>query len=132
MVNKIISEPSSKYILKFSSAASDVKDFSFSTNENSVALLENNSIEIFSFGSENAYWRFRLPDNDKIERLEWYRDTAHLFAVYPEEIRFLDLNDKALENFPAVASGNSARYDEPSNKLYFVKKNGLWSLTFPK
>ncbi len=112
--------------------ASDVKDFSFSSDEDSVATLENNSIEIFSFGSENNYWRFRLPDNDKIERLEWYRDGAHLFIVYPQEIRFLDLNDKALENFPSIASGNSARYDELSNKLYFVKNNGLWSLEFPR
>lgn len=112
--------------------ASDVKDFSFPTDGDSVALLENNSIEIFSFDSEKNYWRFRLPDNDKIERLEWYRDGAHLFIVYPEEIRFLDLNDKTLENFPAIASGNSARYDEQSNKLYFVKNNGLWSLTLPQ
>lgn len=112
--------------------ASDVKDFSFSSDEDSVATLESNSIEIFSSDSENAYWRFRLPDNDKIERLEWYRDGTHLFVVYPEEIRFLDFNDKALENFPAIASGSSAHYDEQSNKFYFVKNNGLWSLTFPR
>lgn len=112
--------------------ASDVKDFSFFSNEDSVAAVENNSIEIFSFGSESGYWRFRLPDNDIIEHLEWYRDGAHLFIVYPQETRFLDLNDKALENFPVIASGNSARYDESSNKFYFVKNNGLWNLEFPR
>lgn len=112
--------------------ASDVKDFSFSPDEDSVALLENNSVEIFSFGSENNYWRFRLPDNDKIERLEWYWDGNHLFVIYPSEVRFLDLNDKSLENFPTIASGSPARYDEQSNALYFVKNKGLWSLTFTR
>ncbi|MBI4086258.1 MAG: hypothetical protein HY433_03410 [Candidatus Liptonbacteria bacterium] len=112
--------------------ASDVKDFSFSKNKDLVAALEHNSVEIFSFGSENDYWRFRLPDNEKIERLEWYKDANHLFVIYPETVRFLDLNDKALENFPIIASGKPALYDEQSNKLYFVKNNGLWSLEFAR
>ena len=111
--------------------ASDVKDFSFAINEDSVALLEHNSVEIFSFNSENDYWRFHLPDNETVKRLEWYGDANHLFVVYPETVRFLDLNDKALENFPSIASGTSARYDEQSNKFYFIKDNGLWSLAFP-
>lgn len=112
--------------------AGSVRDFSFSKNGTLVSLLEPQTIEIFAFNNEKDYWRFRLPDVGTIERAEWYGDENHLFIMYPGEIKFLDLNDKSIENFPTVASGNQPVYDIKSNTLYFIKNELLRKLVFPK
>jgi len=112
--------------------ASDVRDFEFSPNGNRVAALENQALEIFAFNRDKDYWRFRLPNAEKIERIEWYKDENHIFIIYPDEIKFLDINDKNLENFPAIASGSNAKYDAKSNTLYFIKENQLKKIVFPK
>ncbi|MEK7546762.1 MAG: hypothetical protein AAB536_01120 [Patescibacteria group bacterium] len=112
--------------------ASDARNFVFSPDGSMAAVLENQAVEIFSLNSENNYWRFRLPENEKILRLEWYADKNHLFVIYPQETRFLDLNDKSLENFPVIASGNQAHYDPRQNIFYFIKDNELRKLAFPK
>jgi len=119
--------------------ASDVRDFEFSPSGDRVAALENQALEIFAFNREKDYWRFRLPaqaglpsTTEKIERVEWYKDENHIFIIYPDEIKFLDINDKNLENFPTIASGSNAKYDAKSNTLYFVKENQLRKIVFPK
>ncbi|OGZ00184.1 MAG: hypothetical protein A3B13_01600 [Candidatus Liptonbacteria bacterium RIFCSPLOWO2_01_FULL_45_15] len=112
--------------------ASDVRDFEFSPSGDRVAALENQALEIFAFNREKDYWRFRLPSTEKIERVEWYKDENHIFIIYPDEIKFLDINDKNLENFPTIASGSNAKYDAKSNTLYFVKENQLRKIVFPK
>ncbi len=112
--------------------ASGAKDFFFSKETDGVAILGNESVEIFSSGPESGYWRFRLPEVSKIERLEWYQDGSHLFVIYPDEAKFLDLNDESLENFPSVISGNPIRYNRQSNTLYALKNNEIWALTMPK
>lgn len=112
--------------------ASDGRDFVFSPKGDSVAILENQALEIFALNADKDYWRFRLPEAEKIGRIEWYGDENHLFVVYPGEIRFLDFNDKALENFPIVASGKQAHYDYQSNTLYFIKGNELRKIVFLK
>ncbi|MDO8664144.1 MAG: hypothetical protein Q7K44_01130 [Candidatus Liptonbacteria bacterium] len=118
--------------------ASDVRDFEFSPNSNKVVALENQALEIFAFNREKDYWRFRLPaqaglpETEKIERVEWYKDENHIFIIYPDEIKFLDLNDKNLENFPTIVNGSKFRYDVKSNTLYFLKENRLKKIVFPK
>ena len=148
--------------------ASDVRDFEFSPNGNKVAALENQALEIFAFNQDKDYWRFRLPEVEKIERIEWYGDENHIFIIYPDEInpvrssretlnsasatekqalvpttentghyasngiKFLDLNDKNLENFSLVATGKQAHYDIKSNTLYFIRENLLKKIVFPK
>ena len=133
----ILQDNGSFYILKSGAGhadaiASSVKDFLFSPKGNFVAALGNESIEIFAFNSDKDYWRFRLPDNGAVERLEWYADEAHLFVVYPDSVRFLDLNDKALENLPEIVSTSKATYDSKSNVLYSLKDSRIWKLEFPK
>ncbi len=112
--------------------ASDVRDFEFSPNGGKVAALENQALEIFAFNQDKDYWRFRLPDTEKIEGIKWYKDENHIFIIYPDEIKFLDLNDKGLENFPTIAIGSKAQYDAKTNTLYFIKENRLKKLVFPK
>lgn len=112
--------------------ADNVRDFSFSKNGTFVSLLEPQTVEIFSFGSEPDYWRFRLSDADKIERTEWYGDENHIFIIYPGEVKFLDLNDKNIENFLTAATGSQSEYDLKSNTLYFVNDGVLNKLVFPK
>lgn len=112
--------------------ASDVRDFEFSTNGNKVAALEHQALEVFAFNQDKDYWRFRLPETERVDRVEWYKDENHIFVTYPNEIRFLDLNDKSLENFPAITDGTNAKYDAKSNTLYFIKNESLQKLAFPK
>ncbi|MDP3948497.1 MAG: hypothetical protein Q8Q17_00950 [bacterium] len=112
--------------------ASDVRDFEFSPSGDRVAALENQALEIFAFNREKDYWRFRLPSTEKIERVEWYKDENHIFIIYQDEIKFLDINDKNLENFPTIASGSNPKYDTKSNTLYFIKENQLKKIVFPK
>ncbi len=112
--------------------ASDVRDFEFSPGGDRVAALENQALEIFAFNREKDYWRFRLPEAQKIERVEWYKDENHLFVIYPEETKLLGLEDKSVENFAVVASGKQAHYDAGSNMFYFVKDGELRKLQFAK
>lgn len=112
--------------------ASDVRDFEFSPSGDKIAALENNALEIFAFNKEKDYWRFRLPVAEKIERIEWYKDENHIFIIYKDEIKFLDINDKNLENFMSVAEGNKAHYDIKSNALYFIRENQLKKIVFLK
>ncbi|HUX36180.1 MAG TPA: hypothetical protein VMV71_04085 [Candidatus Paceibacterota bacterium] len=112
--------------------ADNVRDFSSSNDGTRVSLLEPQTVEIFSLGSESGYWRFRLPDAEKIERTEWYSDGNHLFVIYPGEIKFLDLNDKDIENFMTAASGNNFEYDLESNTLYFINDGILRKMVFPQ
>ena len=68
----------------------------------------------------------------KKERVEWHADENHLFVVYPEETKFLGLEDESIENFTPVASGKQAHYDGKSNAFYFVKNGELRKLQFAK
>ncbi len=112
--------------------ADDARDFTFSKSGNIVALRESQAVEIFAFNSDKDYWRFRLPDAENIQRLEWYGDENHLFVVYPGEIKFLDLKDAGVENFQTAASGYNPSYDLKANTLYFIKNGTLLKLVFPK
>lgn len=84
--------------------------------------LEEASVKICPF----------LKSIEKIESIEWYRDGNHIFIIYPDGIKFLDLNDKGLENFPTIAIGSKAQYDAKTNTLYFIKENQLKKIVFPK
>jgi len=112
--------------------ASDVKDFFFSESASRVATLEHGSIEIFTLGGEERYWRFNLPEVETISTLEWYADEEHLFVTYPDQVRFLDLGDSSQENVITVAETRRGRYDSGSNRFYFLGDEGLFFLEFPK
>ncbi len=112
--------------------AEGVRDFEFSPKGNLVSLLENETLEIFAFNGDKDYWRFRLPEAQKIERVEWHADENHLFVIYPEETKFLGLEDKSIENFAVVADGKQAHYDADSNTFYFIKDGELRKLQFAK
>ncbi|GEM_PF-632538 len=111
--------------------ASDVRDFQFSADGDFVAALEHKSLEVFSLKNKEDYWRFNLPNIENVASLEWYRDDNHLFIQYPNAVSFLDLNDRSLENFPTVAESSATDYNPATNKFYFMKDGGLWSLLFP-
>ncbi|MBI4084924.1 MAG: hypothetical protein HY432_00175 [Candidatus Liptonbacteria bacterium] len=132
----ILQEDGSFYIgkpgVKPEKTASDAKNFSFSDTGDTVSVLESQAIEIFSLTSEEGYWRFRISDAGRIEKLEWYADENHLFVVYPEKIMFLDISDEGLENFLKAADGGQGHYDTQSNTLYFIKNNELRKIFFPR
>lgn len=112
--------------------ADDVKDFSFTSDGSAVAALENKSLEIFYSDQERNYYRFNLPDISSASGVLWYSDKDHLFVVYSDQVKFLDVKDGSLKNFATVAETNSAQYDEKNNRLYFVTNDGLKTLDFPR
>lgn len=111
--------------------ASDVRDFFFSTEGNKVALLGSRGLEIFSLTHQNRYWRFNLPAAQSIKRIDWYKDGQHLFVYYPQEIRFLDLDDAGLESFIPVAKSEMAEYKAEENTFYYLATNKIMALRFP-
>jgi len=112
--------------------ADDVKNFSFADSGDTVAALEHRSLEIFFFNATKDYYRFNVPDVNSAEKVVWYEDKNHLFVVYPDEIKFLDVNNASLDYFPAVTQGHSPQYDEKNNKLYYLAADNLKTLDFPK
>ena len=112
--------------------ADDVKDFRFTSDGSAVAALENKSLEIFYFDQEHNYYRFNLPDINLASGVLWYSDKDHLFVVYSNRVKFLDVKDSSLKNFATVAETNLAQYDEKNNRLYFLDGSSLKALDFPK
>jgi len=111
--------------------ADDVKSFKFTNDLTAVAAVENNALEIIPLG-KGSYYKFNLPDIKTAKEAVWYFDNNHLFVGYPNEIKFLDLNDGAVQNFLTVAGSRLFEYDEKTNTLYFTANNNLYSLGFPR
>jgi len=103
--------------------ASGVKSFIATGDGATLAALEQNAIEVFSFAA-NAYYRFALPNNAEIKSLSWYRDGNHLFVEYPDHVSFLDIADKALNNFLTIENGTAPHYDADENALYMIDPVG--------
>lgn len=105
--------------------------FAASGDGNRLAVLERESVEIFSFEATGDYRRFRLPDNQNISRLTWYKDGAHCFIYYADHVSFLDTDDTRLENFKTASDDPDAFYSSTDNALYEIKNGGLMRLQFP-
>ena len=112
--------------------ADDVKNFAFANDGSALAALEHSALEVFFFNQDRDYYRFNLPDMGKAEKVVWYVDLNHLFVVYPQYVKFLDLQDTAVQNFTTVAETPLARYDEKNNWLYFLVGDRLKKLEFPE
>lgn len=112
--------------------ADDAVDFTFSSDGKMLAVLENSSVEIFSFDGSGSYYRFNLPNAGDIKRLIWYFDDYHLFVIYPNHVSFLDLYDTALRNFVTVAQTPHAEYDAVNNILYYLDNGLIKKLQFPR
>lgn len=118
---------------KLAPIASDVRDFEFSPDGDRVATLGRKSLEIISLsGNDDDYRRLNIPNINSVQKIIWYRDLEHLLVVYPNSVRFLDLNDRALENFPTVINSGMADYDKDSNKLYYLDGEKIMSVEFPR
>lgn len=61
----------------------------------------------------------------------WYRDNRHLFIHFPEEIVFLDLGDRGLEQVTPVARTPHGEYLPQQNALYYLENGTLSILRFP-
>jgi hypothetical protein len=114
----------------FTRLASDVRDFFFSASADKVAVLGSRGLEIFSLNGKN-YWRFNLAEAAGISELIWYKDGEHIFVLYPEKTRFLDLSDAGLEDFAEVAPSGKGKYDPEENVFYYLKDGSVFALKFP-
>jgi hypothetical protein len=99
--------------------ADDVKQFYPTTDGAAVAALEYNSLEVFSFTTQD-YYRFPLPQVSDVQGLIWYKDENHLFVIYPGHVSFLDFTDITLKNFTTVSDGTDPWYDPQENSLYLI------------
>ncbi len=118
--------------------ADSVKAFTTTADGSTVAALEAKSIEIFSLtipASQGGYYRFNLPNMASVRSLIWYGDGTHLFVVYPDRVKFLDLADLSLANLTTVSSiatGTMPQYDPQQNALYLIDQGGkLLRFEFP-
>lgn len=112
--------------------ANDVRDFIFNENGSSLAALEQNGIEVFSFTAPAEYYRLSIPNARDIKSLSWYWDNFHLFLHYPEKVMFLDLEDTSLQNLTVAAETSLSHYELLTNELYYIKNGALLRKTFPK
>ena len=101
-----------------SKLADDGKYFAATDDGSMLAVLEADSLEVFSLADSSMYYRFNLPNIADAARIIWYKDRTHLFIVYPDHVSFLDLADSGLTNFTTVGQGTSPLYDPQSNALF--------------
>lgn len=113
----------------FIKKAGDAKNATIS-EKGRLAVLENRSLEIFS-DRDGKYWRFNLPRIESVKKLEWY-DDFHLFVHYPEEVKFLSLEDGSLENFIPVVQTKAGYFEPASSKFYYLADNGIYYLQFAR
>jgi len=117
---------------QLSTLADDVKQFYPTNDDTALAALEYNSLEVFSFATQD-YYRFALPDVADAQGLIWYKDDAHLFVQYPGRVAFLDLADINLKNLTTVSAGTDAAYDPQENALYLIDQGQkLLRFDFPE
>jgi hypothetical protein len=122
-------DPSKNNLTK---VADDVKRFAFTENGSALAALEHTALEVFFFTDDKDYYRFNLSQVKDAVDVLWYADEKHLFVLYPDEIRLLDLRDSSLENFGVVAESNRVQYDAENNWFYFLGDEGIQRLDFAK
>ena len=116
---------------KLTKIASDARDFAFSPDGRILATLEHNSLEVFSLVTAGDYWRFSLPDANKIKSIVWYKDARHILVTYPDAVKFLDLDDAAQINYLTVATTTRSFYDFQNNQFYFLNGGAILQLDFP-
>jgi hypothetical protein len=112
--------------------ANDAVSFTATPDGNRFAILEQNSLEVYSLQDTADYRRFRLSSSGGIARLEWYMDGQHLFLHYPDNVSFLDVDDIRLEDVKAVSKDPNAVYNGKNNVLYEVQKGVIRELKFPE
>jgi len=112
--------------------ASDAKDFFFAPEGDKIAVLEKDAIEVFDFENRfRPYFKFAPADVRDVQNLVWYEDREHLFLVYADAVKLLDLQDAKSENIIPVADTRSAGYDEAQNSLYFIASGEVRAVNFP-
>jgi hypothetical protein len=104
----------------FRHLADDVHAFRATADGSRIAALESSSLEIFTPGNPEGYYRFNIPDIDRTTNAIWYHDDDHLFVVYPDHVAFLDLEDAGVTNFTTIANGTDATYDPSTNALFLI------------
>ena len=100
--------------------ANDVKQFYPTADGSTVAALEYHGLEVFAENGLPNYYRFGLPEVTDVEGLMWYKDDAHLFVQYPDDVAFLDLADTAMKNLTTVSLGANPSYHPQENSLYLI------------
>ena len=110
--------------------ASDVRDFEFGGDGRMLALRGGNSLEVFDLEDKDEYWRFNLPQMDRVRQIVWHKTGRNIFIVYPGETRLLSLDDAGLENFAVVAETGQVAYAARENRLYFLKDSAISYLKF--
>ncbi len=111
--------------------ASAVRLFAVNERGTMLAAVGDTSIEVFSLTDPDEYWRFRVAHPSQITKLTWLNDT-HLFLSYPDNVRFLSLEDIGLENIDPIAQTTESAFDASTRTLYYVRDGALAAIRFPE
>jgi len=101
--------------LAVSTTSSPVNNFAVSLDNSKIALLEKNQIEILQTNNKDI---ITIPL--KADRVIWYNDNRHLFAINNNLAYFLDIKNPQSTNYQLDVKSNKFEYDANKNQLYFL------------
>ena len=114
--------------------ASDVLNFDLSGDGVMLAAKETTALEIFNLKDKTDYFRFHMPESKDILKIIWYKDNRHLFLVFKDVVKFMEIEDKFKENIQEVVKLNNPQnifYNFKSNRFYFIDNEVLKYIEFP-
>jgi hypothetical protein len=112
----------------------NVADFAFSPDNKKIAYLDKNQKLNISFLEDwlsdshkkaGELTQFRLEK--QALALKWYSDSAHLLLVYPDELKFTEIDDREPTNTYSLFKdiGGNFHYSSKSDSIYFLEKENL-------
>lgn len=73
----------------------------------------------------------QAPNPESIRRISWYRDSDHIFILYPEELYFSEIDSRSpISFFPIARNVEKFAYDAQSKRLYLLQNGNLNFLDF--
>jgi PEGA domain len=100
----------------FAKRGAHVRQALFSPDDRMLALLEDDSLEVFSIGTTD-YARFNLKNVRDVQNLVWHKNDHTLFITYPDHVTVLDVGDSLQEAVTEIPAQKNI-YDSGANKLY--------------
>ena len=100
----------------------------YSPDENKIATPTDEGVVIIT---NDQSIKFTINNDRLIKGISWYKDSDHLFVQYPDQLYFLELDDRSPLNFHLIAEGvKKYAYDPKNDRLYLLLNEELKYLDF--
>lgn len=111
--------------------ASDAVEFRFTDDNSRVAVRGKRILELFPLRNLDTeeYLKFELPEINRVEKMQWYKDGRHIFVYATDKTMFLDIDDEYLEHYYDLGKG-LAEYDPATNQLYYLEQGSIKKIEF--